>query len=37
MNQFNIQQHFPLIAIIRGVTPDNCIQVAEILIEEASP
>lgn len=34
MNQFNIQQHFPLIAIIRGVTPDNCIQVAEILIEE---
>lgn len=34
MNQFNIEQHLPLIAIIRGVTPENCIQVAEVLIDE---
>ncbi|MBU2924839.1 2-dehydro-3-deoxy-6-phosphogalactonate aldolase [Colwellia sp. 1_MG-2023] len=32
--EFNINEQFPLIAIIRGVLPENVIRVASILIEE---
>ncbi|WP_448248472.1 2-dehydro-3-deoxy-6-phosphogalactonate aldolase [Thalassotalea agariperforans] len=31
---FNLAEQFPLIAIIRGVLPDDVIRIAEILIEE---
>lgn len=35
MNQkFDLNAHLPLIAIIRGVTPDEVLNVAKILIEE---
>ena len=32
--EFNFNEQFPLIAIIRGVLPENVIRVASILIEE---
>ncbi|MDO7085178.1 2-dehydro-3-deoxy-6-phosphogalactonate aldolase [Pseudocolwellia sp. AS88] len=34
MNKFNLEQQFPLIAIIRGVLPNDVIRIAKILIEE---
>lgn len=30
----NLSNHFPLIAIIRGVTPDTVIEVTQVLMEE---
>lgn len=33
-NEFNINEQFPLIAIIRGVLPENVIRVSSILVEE---
>lgn len=33
-NSFELTAHLPLIAIIRGVTPDKVINVAQILIDE---
>ena len=34
LKKFNIKKQFPLIAIIRGVLPEDVIRVASILIEE---
>ena len=31
---FNLSDHLPLVAIIRGVEPADCIRVTQILIEE---
>ena len=31
---FNLSDHLPLVAIIRGVEPVDCIRVTQILIEE---
>lgn len=31
---FNLSDHLPLVAIIRGVEPEDCIRVTQILIEE---
>ncbi|MGF1789435.1 2-dehydro-3-deoxy-6-phosphogalactonate aldolase [Photobacterium profundum] len=31
---FNLGDHLPLVAIIRGVEPEDCIRVTQILIEE---
>lgn len=32
-NLFNIDNHLPLIAIIRGVTPDTVLEVADVLVK----
>ena len=32
--EFDLNQHFPLIAIIRGVLPDDVIRIADILVQE---
>ncbi|MGY3572595.1 2-dehydro-3-deoxy-6-phosphogalactonate aldolase [Vibrio paucivorans] len=33
-NDFKLEQHLPLVAIIRGVQPEDAIRVTQILIEE---
>ncbi|MCK6263413.1 2-dehydro-3-deoxy-6-phosphogalactonate aldolase [Vibrio sp. ZSDE26] len=33
-NDFNLNDHLPLVAIIRGILPDDCVRVTQILIEE---
>ncbi|EWH10254.1 2-dehydro-3-deoxy-6-phosphogalactonate aldolase [Catenovulum agarivorans DS-2] len=32
-SSFNVNNHLPLIAIIRGVQPDNVLEVAEVLVD----
>ena len=33
-NEFKVEEQFPLIAIIRGVLPDDVVRIAHILIDE---